>query len=491
MSLTDHLRPRDSPVRSFIEFSFPLLEQASGNSRQAKFVKTLLGIADLSTLPILVPSGSRGTSGTVGTAFDYWVRSVLLPLDVSSTVAAKGALTAEVFPGAGLLSEAAGELLCDVEDFLTRVRPYECSPTPHDEEQLARYCVVLAWLEALARAPLQVLSGSLGPVLTGVHRSAQLLDAVYTDIVEELLAVVRASDSVLTSWREDILGGNRYVANPKFPGSAAVGGADADLLVGGHLIELKTSSVLTPAEIRKALLQLAGYSLLDFEDDLAIRTLTVFYPRFGYIDSWPITSLIRPPGDNLLAWVQEDSSPTQEAVLFQLSILRAGMARICDDLIDQASKPVWTQEPVPLVELDIHPLDPDDENRRKLARHAATPPEVLEVLCRDSDFLVRVAVARHPSTPDSCLPPLASDPDYRLRKLVAVRQSVPTDLLEHLANDSDEEVRWTVAKNPECPLDTLHRLALDESSIVRTIASETIDSLAAQAEGRAPAESVD
>ena len=58
------------------------------------------------------------------------------------------------------------------------------------------------------------------------------------------------------------------VLNPTFDGSRNVGGADADLIANGTLIELKTTRQ-DKFERIDHLCQLLGYALLDFSDTYA------------------------------------------------------------------------------------------------------------------------------------------------------------------------------------------------------------------------------
>jgi hypothetical protein len=274
----------------------------------------------------------------------------------------------------------------------------------------------------------------------------------------------------------------------------AVGGADADFVLDGHLVELKTTSKLTAAEVRTTLRQLLGYTLLDFDDALAIRHLDVFCPRFGYLETWPIWSLLRPPGNNQLAWIVEGGKPGGPTVTERLAELRADMRSICVDVMRATQEAVasWEekrrnafllparrripppQRPVPPPPLDTRPDDPDIKRRRQLAAHPGTRPGDLAQLASDTEFLVRVAVSRNAGTPASALAILARDKDVRIRKLVAANLFTPRQLLEQLASDMNEEVRWTVARNPCCPTPLLTRLASDEHDVVRRLATEQL-----------------
>ncbi len=78
--------------------------------------------------------------------------------------------------------------------------------------------------------------------------------------------------------------------NPTFTGSHDVGGADADLVVDGCLIDIKTSiSSQVKAEY---LYQLAGYLLLDYDDLLHLNTLGIYMARQGLLLTWSVAEFL-------------------------------------------------------------------------------------------------------------------------------------------------------------------------------------------------------
>lgn len=79
--------------------------------------------------------------------------------------------------------------------------------------------------------------------------------------------------------------------NPTFDGSALIGGADADLIVDGCLIEIKTT--VKPETLpRDVLYQLLGYVLLDFTDKHGISSVGLYLSRQGEFVSWPLGELL-------------------------------------------------------------------------------------------------------------------------------------------------------------------------------------------------------
>jgi hypothetical protein len=81
------------------------------------------------------------------------------------------------------------------------------------------------------------------------------------------------------------------VLNPEFRLSRDLGGADADLIAEGRLIEWKAT---TTAGIvgRPQLWQLVGYLLADTADEYAIREVSISALRWRSTVTWPIDLLL-------------------------------------------------------------------------------------------------------------------------------------------------------------------------------------------------------
>ena len=152
---------------------------------------------------------------------------------------------------------------------------------PAAEQILARYCYVLSLFEEAYRN------------LSNAYQYSPLLIPNPKESVEELLAIPQDAwidDLCAMSW----LFYDRYhdrlslpsVLNPTFKGCGAVSGSDADLIVDGCLIELKTT--IEPEIKANTLWQLAGYVLLDFHDAYKICSVGTYLPRQGELFQWSI-----------------------------------------------------------------------------------------------------------------------------------------------------------------------------------------------------------
>lgn len=77
---------------------------------------------------------------------------------------------------------------------------------------------------------------------------------------------------------------------PTFAGSRAVGGADADLILGPALLELKT--VRSASLIKRDLQQVVTYALLDWDNRYALNEVAILSARHGALVRWPLNELI-------------------------------------------------------------------------------------------------------------------------------------------------------------------------------------------------------
>ena len=79
---------------------------------------------------------------------------------------------------------------------------------------------------------------------------------------------------------------SRCRAGPDFAGSQDVVSADADLIVGGPLIGVKSKSAVFSAQ--PDLFRLLGYAPLSYSDKYQIGALGFYLSRFGRLITWPV-----------------------------------------------------------------------------------------------------------------------------------------------------------------------------------------------------------
>lgn len=295
MSLTAELDKKDSPVtRWFNEW----LPNAKPLSKEWN--------ARVKAVPIVRPETDQRVPGTVGTAFDYRLRYYLALTPLEDLVAATGmrlldggrgrTWTTRAAPdaflrlygpppaAAGPVADLIGEFQQAFAAALAELAPVGRSLANEQEELLCRYCYLLGLFEELYRAGLKINSP-----LFAVEDGATLDDllAVPPQIwVDDLRALSQLAVPHLPEMAHEPL-----FLNPIFAGSGEIGGADADLISAGCLIDVKTT--VDPKFTRTRLLyQLLGYALLDYDDLYAIRHVGVYLSRQGLLIRWQLDDLL-------------------------------------------------------------------------------------------------------------------------------------------------------------------------------------------------------
>lgn len=222
---------------------------------------------------VVPPTTTRGHSQRVGTAFDYALRFEV-------------ARVAGVSPGAAWVADAGLEVharLCGRTKEHSRLKRavrdahrYVDSYTGRSRvsrlmrARLAMHALRLAALDPLYRAG-QVFEVNLDPPASTVDEVVALLDA---------------------ATRENLLSLGRPILNPNFGlASALVGGADADMVLGNTLIEIKTVKEVRVE--REYVRQLLGYVLLARRarrlgaDLPPIARFGIYFSRHAYFVQFP------------------------------------------------------------------------------------------------------------------------------------------------------------------------------------------------------------
>jgi len=295
VALTRELDRKDSPVRHWFEQWLPNAKPISQDWN-----------AQVKSAPTLRPATDLRVPGTVGTAFDYRLRYALAQTPFEDLVAATGLRLLDTSRKLTRTNRAAPDVFLDlygspppeaagivglITDFqaglattLSELAPVGRELADDQEQLLCRYCYVLGLLEELYRAGLKIRS----PLLTLSSRAtlADLLALPPEVWVDDLRALSRASTPNLPELAREPL-----VLNPIFAGSSEIGGADADLISAGCLIDIKTT--VDPKFTRTRLLyQLLGYVLLDYDDAFAIDSVAVYLSRQALLIRWPLEPLL-------------------------------------------------------------------------------------------------------------------------------------------------------------------------------------------------------
>ena len=286
VSLTYHLKHlKTSPVRRFLRETFPKTRPPLAECREAMRASALI-----------LGEGVAGVGySQVGMAIDYRIRYHFAVTPTRELVAFPGALLVAgrphplgaewSIPESSQLTEACvGGFLKTLDLTVNSIAAHSRRPTDTEERALARFCLVLAALEAVRRGGTRAWPPQYFDE-TPPHSAADLLASVAGAWVGDVASLGNAFSDRYDSWR-----GADAVLNPNFAGSADIDGADADLIADGCLWEIKTTK--QSAAEGKWLHQLLGYALLDYEDEYGVDRVGLLLPRHNTQVSWPISDLM-------------------------------------------------------------------------------------------------------------------------------------------------------------------------------------------------------
>lgn len=296
-ALTHRLAIPGDPVRRWIEERFPNVGDLCGDAR-----RSLRGADTVCAIDGRPPT-------TIGGAIDYRIRYAFALTPVEDLVAYAGAaevlsnLLLEADPGHPALWDPVdgGDLAIQrqVPPLTTDLMPNPVSafferltartvhlgpvgrrlPMP-EERELDRYCLVLQLFEEVMRTGFVSPTSPLAPL--GLETDVdQLLASIPSDWIDDLALLTEA---FLANFSHLLR--RPAVLNPTFTLSAAVGGADADLIADGMLIEIKTT--VNPRIDAVWIRQLVGYVLLDADDSYRLAAIGLYLTRQGRLVSWPL-----------------------------------------------------------------------------------------------------------------------------------------------------------------------------------------------------------
>lgn len=302
MSLTSRLDNLNDPARHWIDARFPNISAlVTGARREIKVAPT-----------VLLVEGRPPTA--IGMAIDYRLRyafgvspveelvafagapdviwNVLAELDENLpalwTVVEKSGLgiqrTVDPFEE-GLPDNAVTAFFAAVRDRIPVLSPVGRRLDDAAEDELARYCLVLALFEEVYRTGA-LAESSLLYRIGGETPLAALLAALPEDWVADLVALASLA---LTAFAERL--DRPAVLNPVFAASEVIGGADADLIADGALVEVKAT--VNPRIDGAWIRQLVGYTLLDTGDEFGISAIALYLARQGRLFEWPINEALQ------------------------------------------------------------------------------------------------------------------------------------------------------------------------------------------------------
>ncbi|OYN96240.1 hypothetical protein CGZ96_13320 [Enemella evansiae] len=263
-NLTAALGDKRSPLREFLDRRFPHVRalQTDFRARSGE---------------LRVPGGSADP-GQVGAALDLAIRFLLDPQD-----------RAEI-SWIGFANHAR-----ELEQIVGVVKAAQRAAVDGDAAALGRACWVLALTTEVYRVGLWRGSALDGLLRADRFRTPELLGLAGADAIEQLVALQGLAErELLPRLRPP------YRLGPTFTGSEFCA-ADADLIAGGVLIDIKTrlgvrdpktgvrSDRLSLADVY----QLLGYLLFDRDDAYRITDLAIYSARYGALIGWPVVEALQ------------------------------------------------------------------------------------------------------------------------------------------------------------------------------------------------------
>ncbi|MER8186957.1 UvrD-helicase domain-containing protein [Kitasatospora sp. NPDC094015] len=279
LSLTGQLRYSTSPMSRFMAEHLP----GSG----AVVVDYQRRIAAL-PYPVQPIDVQHPDWSALGHAIDYRLRLFLgRPLGAAVTLGIHAAGSNQPLSGAPA-SSARAALHAAGQELLAGVDAYLAQPGLLGEDELSRLCFVAAHFEDVFR------SGQFrrnNPLLgaTGATKLGQLCAGVPAYVAEDLHRQMDLAQGPFADFRA--LPPEARVCGPSFAGSADIGGADADFILGGLLLDCKATT--RPQRLgRDEIYQLAGYLLLDYDDRYQIDRVGLYLSRQGHLVTWGVDEFL-------------------------------------------------------------------------------------------------------------------------------------------------------------------------------------------------------
>ena len=306
MSLTRELNKKQSPFRQLVEGCAPALAIAGGRSPEGKRVAERLGFYDLVKARVLAPlpdgvTDARRHSPTVGMAFDIRTRMMLSQFEPRRSASAMGMdvfnhLLAPLLPNGQHISDVLGDAFLEAER-LTK---------DGDDVDQDYASIVFAWCESLYRAGVRAIRSSLGERLSVARNVDEVYDSIPPLMLEDLARLRIVNQRQIKHWRLHMRHGAFFISNPSFSGDFLVGGADGDWFIDDTLFDFKVVDKISAPWVRKVLMQLLGYLILDLDNDYQAKCIGVWLPRQATVRTWDIEEILGNDAGEALAKARRD-----------------------------------------------------------------------------------------------------------------------------------------------------------------------------------------
>mgnify|MGYP000862744812 CR=1 FL=1 len=307
MSLTRELNKKQSPFRQLVEGCAPALAIAGGRSPEGKRVAERLGFYDLVKARSLAPlpdgvTDARRHSPTVGMAFDIRTRMMLSQFEPRRSASAMGVdvfnhLLAPLLPNGQHISDVLGDAFLEAEQ-LTR---------DGDDVDQDYASIVFAWCESIYRAGGRAIRSSLGERLSAARNVDEVYDSIQPLMLEDIARLHIVNQRQIKHWRLRMRHGAFFISNPSFSGDFLVGGADGDWFIDDTLFDCKVVDKISAPWVRKVLMQLLGYLVLDLDNDYQAQRIGIWLPRQAMVKTWAIEEIFGNDAGTILAKARRDA----------------------------------------------------------------------------------------------------------------------------------------------------------------------------------------
>jgi hypothetical protein len=174
------------------------------------------------------------------------------------------------------------------QQLLTVLEGYLAGRTRLTEDQVCQLCFVAASYEDVYRTG-EVRRHSLLAEAGPDTRLRDLVATVPGYVPTDLQRQLTLARTVFEPFRA--LPPDRVVCGPVFSGSADIGGADADFIIDGLLLDCKAA--VSPFRLGNAEInQLAGYLLLDYDNRYGIDRVGLYLSRQGAAVTWRVEEFL-------------------------------------------------------------------------------------------------------------------------------------------------------------------------------------------------------
>ncbi|MER6914626.1 hypothetical protein ABT354_23380 [Streptomyces sp. NPDC000594] len=285
MSLTSELNDPNSPLSRFMERELPAVSRITGSLRSQ---------LPLQPRTVTPQAAGRPDYRSLGRAIDRRLRVAFgAPVDAAllNGVLYAGIDAAERSSRAvGQAVHGCGQALLSELKAQPAASPGVMTCSGPVEERLSRLCFAASYFEEVARAGLRAGNPLLRLDAGGVLDD--LLVQVPAYVPGDIAGQVELAEADGALGWATRLPLDRLICAPVFSGSNDVGGADADFIADGHLIDCKATTRPDRFGSRKEVYQLAGYLLLDYEDEYGVDRVCFYLSRQGRLVMWPVEAFL-------------------------------------------------------------------------------------------------------------------------------------------------------------------------------------------------------